>query len=62
MQFTNRFEASLPLESLITSLGLDVRLTLVLIPIVFSVVWTAINFGNPTVQELKKVLTAGNAS
>ena len=62
MQFTNRFEASLPLESLITSLGLDVRLTLVLLPIIFSIVWTGINFGKPTVQELKKVLMAGSAS
>ena len=54
MQFTNRFEDSLPLEKLITSLGLDVRLTLVLIPIIFSVVWTAINFGKPTIEEFKK--------
>ena len=62
MQFTNRFDTRLPLENLIASLGLDVRLTLVLLPIVFSFVWTAINFGKPTVQELKKFFVAQNPS
>lgn len=62
MQFTNRFDGSLPLEKFITSLGLDVSLTLVLIPLIFSVVWTAINFGKPTVAEIKKVFLAENSA
>lgn len=62
MQFTSRFEDSLPLESLISSLGLDVRLTLVLLPLIFSVVWTAINFGGPTVAEIRKAFAGEEPS
>lgn len=62
MQFTNRFEGSLPLENFISGLGLDVRLTLVLVPLIFSLVWTALNFGKPTVQEFRKVFLAQDIS
>lgn len=51
MQFITR-EGQLPIQTQI--LGIDSRLSLVLLPLVFSVVWNAINFGKPTIQELLK--------
>ena len=54
MQFTTR-EGQLPLQ--LELLGLDARISLVLLPLIISVVWNAINFGKPTIQELRKVLS-----
>ncbi len=50
MQFINR-EAyvSIPVEFL----GIDSRILLVLLPIVISIVWNAIYFGKPTIQEVQ---------
>ena len=50
MQFIDR-DVSLPID--LNFFGLDSRLLLVLIPIVFSVVWNVINFGKPTLNELQ---------
>ena len=55
MQFINRmnvYEAAAP--TMIA--GLDLRLALVLAPILFSVVWNVIFFGGPTLQELQEAL------
>ena len=56
MQFNNRMDSQLPLEGIISSLGLNVSLTLVLFPIIFSIVWNVINFGKPTLQEFKNTV------
>ena len=58
MQFTDRIENGLPLENFLVSIGLNAKLVLVLIPIVFSFLWTAVNFGKPTVMELKKTFSS----
>ena len=50
MQFITR-DDWLPIE--IQIFGLDSRLSLVLLPIIISVLWNVINFGKPTLQELK---------
>ena len=54
MQFITR-EGQLPVQ--IEILGLDSRLSLVLVPLIISVIWNAINFGKPTIQEIQKVLS-----
>ncbi len=36
--------------------GLDVRLALVLVPILFSIAWNIVFFGGPTLQEIQEVL------
>lgn len=54
MQFNTR-EGQLPIQ--LEVLGIDARISLVLIPLAISVVWNAINFGRPTVQELRKVFS-----
>lgn len=53
MQFTAR-ESQSPLQ--IEIFGFDSRLSLVLLPLLISVLWNVINFGKPTIQELRKVL------
>ena len=53
MQFITR-EGQLPVQ--IRLLGLDSRLSLVLLPLIISVIWNVINFGKPTIQELRKFL------
>ncbi|MBE7385464.1 MAG: cytochrome b559 subunit beta [Leptolyngbya sp. SIO1E4] len=53
MQFITR-EGQLPIR--IEFLGLDSRVSLVLLPLIISVAWNVINFGKPTVQEIRKVL------
>jgi len=53
MQFVQR-DSSLPFNDFLEGIGINPSLALVLAPIIFSVVWTAINFGKPTIQELKK--------
>ena len=52
MQFIAR-DVSLPFE--IEFLGIDSRLLLVLFPILISLVWNAIHFGKPTIQEVQKL-------
>jgi|GEM_PF-114641 len=54
MQFVQRENSSLPFNDLLEGIGLNPSLALVLAPIIFSFVWTAINFGGPTIQEIKK--------
>ncbi|MEO1429993.1 MAG: photosystem II protein Y [Cyanobacteria bacterium J06632_19] len=34
--------------------GFDSPVLLVLLPLIFSVIWNAINFGKPTIQEIQK--------
>ena len=53
MQFIRR-ETSLPDN--LSVLGLDTRLVLVLLPLVFSLVWNVINYGKPTLGEIQRVL------
>ena len=53
MQFITR-EGQLPID--IELFGLDSRFSLVLLPLIISVAWNVINFGKPTVQEIRKVL------
>lgn len=53
MQFLSR-EKQLPIQ--IELFGIDSRLSLVLLPLIISVIWNAVNFGKPTVQELRKFL------
>ena len=53
MQFITR-EGQLPFQ--IEIFGLDSRLSLVLLPLIISVIWNVITFGKPTFQELRKVL------
>ena len=57
MQFNARTISSFPLSNFFESAGINASLALVLAPIIFSVVWTAINFGQPTVQELRKMFS-----
>ncbi len=55
MQFINRsdiYEAVAPQ----VIAGLDLRLVLVLAPILFSILWNVIFFGGPTLQEIQEVL------
>ncbi|MBF2002161.1 MAG: cytochrome b559 subunit beta [Synechococcales cyanobacterium M58_A2018_015] len=54
MQFISR-EAQLPVR--LNVLGLDPRVSLVLLPLAISVVWNVINFGKPTLQELRKLFS-----
>ena len=56
MQFIGRKDATLPFNNLLVEVGFKPGLALVLMPIIFSFVWTALNFGGPTIQELKKVI------
>ncbi|MCG8362191.1 MAG: photosystem II protein Y [Pseudanabaenales cyanobacterium] len=53
MQFITR-EGQLPVR--IEILGIDPRVSLVILPLIVSVVWNVINFGKPTVQEIQRVL------
>ncbi len=34
--------------------GFDSPVLIVLLPLIFSVIWNAINFGKPTIQEIQK--------
>lgn len=54
MQFITR-DDWVPIE--IQIFGLDNRLSLVLLPIIISIVWNVINFGKPTLQELRSFFT-----
>ncbi|NJK47812.1 cytochrome b559 subunit beta [Candidatus Gracilibacteria bacterium] len=54
MQFIQRRE-QLPIR--LELLGIDPRLLLVLLPLAASIVWTAFNFGKPTIDEIKKTLS-----
>lgn len=54
MQFIQRQE-NLPATA--SFLGIDYRLFLVLVPLTASIIWTAINFGGPTVREIQKTLS-----
>jgi photosystem II cytochrome b559 subunit beta len=54
MQFLTR-DAQLPVH--IEFLGIDPRLSLVLLPLIISVIWNAINFGKPTIQEIQNILS-----
>jgi photosystem II cytochrome b559 subunit beta len=54
MQFITR-EDQLPIN--LNVLGVDPRLSLVLLPLIISVVWNVINFGKPTVQEIQKLFS-----
>ncbi|MCL2933086.1 MAG: photosystem II protein Y [Trichodesmium sp. MAG_R03] len=54
MQFINR-DDWLPIQ--IEVFGLDSRLSLVLLPIIISIVWNFINFGKPTFQELQNLFS-----
>ena len=53
MQFITR-EDQLPVH--IEILGIDPRVSLVILPLIISVAWNVVNFGKPTVQEIQKVL------
>ncbi len=53
MQFINR-NVTAPTQ--VEIFGVESRLFIVLAPIVFSVVWNAINFGKPTLDEALKLL------
>lgn len=53
MQFNTR-EGQLPFQ--LEVFGLDARISLMLLPLIISVLWNAINFGKPTVQELRETL------
>lgn len=53
MQFTAREGQS---AFQIELFGFDSRLTLVVLPLLLSILWNAINFGKPTIQELRKGL------
>jgi photosystem II cytochrome b559 subunit beta len=53
MQFIRR-QGELPIE--IAIFGIDPRLFLVLLPILGSIAWTTINFGKPTLDEIRKVI------
>lgn len=53
MQFITR-EGQLPVQ--ISLFGLDSRVSLVLLPLLLSVIWNVVNFGKPTLQELQKAL------
>ncbi|NJR63387.1 MAG: cytochrome b559 subunit beta [Cyanobacteria bacterium CRU_2_1] len=54
MQFITR-EGQLPVR--IDFLGIDPRVSLVLLPLIISVVWNVVSFGKPTVQEFWKILS-----
>ncbi|NEP05050.1 MAG: cytochrome b559 subunit beta [Okeania sp. SIO2G4] len=54
MQFITR-DDWLPIQ--IEVFGLDSRLSLVLLPIIISIIWNVINFGKPTLQELQSFFT-----
>lgn len=56
MQFIGRSNSTLPFNDLFAGFNTTTCLAIVLAPIIFSVVWTAINFGQPTIQEIKRVL------
>lgn len=58
MQFKGRVTSAVPFSDFLEGIGVSPSLVLVLAPIIFSVVWTAINFGQPTVQEIRKMLSA----
>ncbi|MEM9091464.1 MAG: photosystem II protein Y [Cyanobacteria bacterium P01_F01_bin.53] len=53
MQFIVR-EPKVPFQ--LEFLGIDSRVALVLLPLVLSVVWNVINYGKPTLDEIKRVL------
>lgn len=53
MQFIVR-EPQMPFQ--LEFLGIDSRVALVLLPLVLSVVWNVINYGKPTLDEIKRVL------
>ncbi|QUY41147.1 cytochrome b559 subunit beta [Acaryochloris sp. 'Moss Beach'] len=55
MQFIDRMNVYEAVAPTVIA-GLDLRLALVLAPILFSVVWNVILFGGPTLQELQEVL------
>lgn len=50
MQFIVR-EPKLPIQ--IEVFGVDSRLSLVLLPLILSVIWNVINFGKPTLDEIR---------
>jgi photosystem II cytochrome b559 subunit beta len=51
MQFLTREEqVSVQIEFL----GIDPRLTVVLLPLAISIVWNVVNFGKPTLQEVQR--------
>jgi len=54
MQFITR-DDWLPFE--IEIFGLDSRLSLVLLPIIISIVWNVINFAKPTLEELRELFS-----
>ncbi len=54
MQFITR-DDWVPIQ--IEIFGLDYRLSLVLLPIIISIVWNVINFGKPTLQELQSLFS-----
>lgn len=55
MQFINRNDIYAAVAPQMIA-GLDLRLALVLAPILFSIVWNVVFFGGPTLQELQEVL------
>ena len=52
MQFVDRYTA---ISIQIELFGIDSRLSVVLLPIVFSIIWNAIHFGKPTIQEVQNL-------
>ena len=57
MQFIGRADATLPFNDLLAKLGFGSNVVLVLGPILLSFIWTGINFGGPTLREIKKTLS-----
>lgn len=55
MQFIGR-NGQLPFGDFFGGAGLSLSGPVVVIPVLFSIVWTAINFGEPTIQEVKEVI------
>ncbi|MEM1241359.1 MAG: photosystem II protein Y [Cyanobacteria bacterium P01_H01_bin.26] len=53
MQFIRR-EPQLPIQ--LEVFGIDSRLSLVLLPLVISLIWNVINFGKPTLNEIQGFL------
>ncbi|NEQ95867.1 MAG: cytochrome b559 subunit beta [Cyanothece sp. SIO2G6] len=57
MQFISRQDATLPLNNWLDNLNNISTIGLVVAPIIFSVVWTAINFGKPTIEEIRRMVS-----
>lgn len=57
MQFKGRVDSIFPFNDFLESIGVNPSVAIVLAPIIFSVVWTAINFGKPTIDEIRKAFS-----